>query len=176
MGNQAGDWKLCFRKPNGAAIILPIILSLWNLWCHEATLLSFVISPSLWNFEIIVNLSWCVPLSQPNTSLPHCSWVILLTDTQVAECLTAHSSFGPCFIILIYIHFICLFRINTALSKTDRLQNSRPQWLTDFGRQIRKTLLYTDAPDTDVIWVASTCLFRGNYFRNQRKLKRDHYC
>lgn len=71
-----------------------------------------------------------MPLSQPNISLPHCSWVILPTDTWVAECLTAHSSFGPCFIILIYIHFIWLFRSNTVLSKTGYKTAGLSGWLT----------------------------------------------
>lgn len=126
---------LCFRKTIRADVIWPGILNLGNLPCREAMFLSFVVSPSLWYFGMIVNLSWCVPLSQLHTSLPHCSWVILPTDTWVAECLTAHNSFGSYFIILIYIHFTWLFISKTVLSKTDRLQNSRAQWLTDFGYQ-----------------------------------------
>lgn len=92
--------------------------------------LSFVVSPSLWYFGIIVNLSWCVPLSQLHTSLPHCSWVILPTDTWVAECLTAHNSFGSYFIILIYIHFTWLFISKTVLSKTDYKTVGLSGWLT----------------------------------------------
>ena len=39
-----------------------------------------------------------------------------------------------------------------------------------------KTPMYADAPDIDVICVASTSLFRSNYFRTQRKFKCDSYC
>lgn len=136
MQNPTRDWKLFLSGRLSKGCHLAWHFKLMNFFCamkYPKSAWSF--HHCLWYSEIIVNLSCGAPLSQPSTFFPYCSWVILPTDTWAAEWLAAHSSFGSYCIISIHIHFTWLFISKTALSKTDRLQISGPQWLTEFGHQ-----------------------------------------